>query len=98
MEPPSQFLENFCWEYPSLKIFSRHYKTGAVPPESLFQKMETASKKGYKPCGGRPTSNAAISFAEGTHMIASFGHPSTNLFLPDSILNAPQNMFQIKGI
>ena len=42
VEAPSQFLENFCWEYPSLKIFARHYKTGAVLPESLFRKMKAA--------------------------------------------------------
>ena len=40
VEAPSQFLENFCWEYPSLKIFAKNYKTGAVLPESLFNKMK----------------------------------------------------------
>lgn len=42
VEAPSQFLENFCWQYPSLKIFAKNYKTGAVLPESLFNKMKTA--------------------------------------------------------
>jgi len=40
IEAPSQFLENWCWEYASLKMFARHYKTGAVLPESLFDKMK----------------------------------------------------------
>jgi Zn-dependent oligopeptidase len=42
VEAPSQFLENWCWEYPCLKIFAKHYKTGAVLPESLFKKMKEA--------------------------------------------------------
>ena len=41
VEAPSQFLENFCWQYPSLKIFAKNYKTGAVLPESLFNKMKS---------------------------------------------------------
>jgi len=40
VEAPSQFLENFCWEYASLKIFAKNYKTGAVLPEALFNKMK----------------------------------------------------------
>ena len=42
VEAPSQFLENFCWQYSSLKIFAKNYKTGAVLPESLFNKMKAA--------------------------------------------------------
>ena len=42
VEAPSQFLENFCWQYESLKIFAKNYKTGAVLPESLFNKMKAA--------------------------------------------------------
>ncbi|MDP9041463.1 MAG: Zn-dependent oligopeptidase, partial [Bacteroidota bacterium] len=40
VEAPSQFLENFCWQYASLKVFAKNYKTGAVLPESLFNKMK----------------------------------------------------------
>ncbi len=40
VEAPSQFLENFCWQYSSLKLFAKNYKTGAVLPESLFNKMK----------------------------------------------------------
>jgi thimet oligopeptidase len=39
VEAPSQFLENFCWNYDCLKLFARNYKTGAVLPKSLFDKM-----------------------------------------------------------
>jgi thimet oligopeptidase len=41
-EAPSQFLENFCWQYPSLKIFAKNYKTGKILPETLFKKMKAA--------------------------------------------------------
>ncbi len=40
VEAPSQFLENFCWEYPSLKVFAKNYKTGEVLPENLFNKLK----------------------------------------------------------
>ena len=39
-EAPSQFLENWCWEYDALKLFAKHYKTGEVLPKSLFDKMK----------------------------------------------------------
>jgi len=40
IEAPSQFLENWCWEYDALKLFAKHYKTGEVLPKSLFDKMK----------------------------------------------------------
>ncbi|MEP7264076.1 MAG: M3 family metallopeptidase [Bacteroidota bacterium] len=40
VEAPSQFLENWCWEYDALKLFAKHYKTGAVLPQALFNKMK----------------------------------------------------------
>jgi Zn-dependent oligopeptidase len=39
-EAPSQFLENWIYEYDALKLFARHYKTGQILPESLFKKMK----------------------------------------------------------
>jgi thimet oligopeptidase len=42
VEAPSQFLENFCWQYASLKLFAKNDKTGAVLPEALFNKMKAA--------------------------------------------------------
>jgi thimet oligopeptidase len=45
-EAPSQFLENFCWNYNCLKIFARNYKTGEVLPASLFEKMNKARMLG----------------------------------------------------
>jgi Zn-dependent oligopeptidase len=40
VEAPSQFLENWCWEYDALKLFARHYKTGEALPKALFDKMK----------------------------------------------------------
>ncbi len=40
VEAPSQFLENFCWEYQTLKIFAKNYKTGVVLPDTLFEKLK----------------------------------------------------------
>lgn len=42
VELPSQFLENWCWQYPALLRFSAHHRTGEVLPESLFQRMRAA--------------------------------------------------------
>jgi len=42
IEAPSQFLENWCWEYDALKLFAKHYKTGAILPPALFAKMKAA--------------------------------------------------------
>lgn len=40
IEAPSQFLENWCWEYDALKLFAKHYETGEILPKSLFDKMK----------------------------------------------------------
>ncbi len=39
VELPSQFMENFCWEWDVLKHMTSHVDTGAPLPRALFDKM-----------------------------------------------------------
>ncbi len=42
VELPSQFMENFCWEWDVLRPMTRHFQTGKPLPKSLFDKMIAA--------------------------------------------------------
>lgn len=42
VELPSQFMENFCWEWGVVRKLSRHAKTGEPLPRELFDKMLAA--------------------------------------------------------
>ncbi len=42
VELPSQFMENFCWEWEVLKHMTAHVDTGAPLPRALFDKMLAA--------------------------------------------------------
>jgi oligopeptidase A len=41
-ELPSQFMENFCWEWPVLQRLSSHVETGESLPRPLFERMRAA--------------------------------------------------------
>ncbi len=42
VELPSQFMENFCWEWDVLRHMTAHVETGAQLPRELFDKMVAA--------------------------------------------------------
>ena len=42
VELPSQFMENFCWEWDVLRHMTAHVKTGEPLPPALFDKMVAA--------------------------------------------------------
>jgi oligopeptidase A len=42
VELPSQFMENFCWEWDVLREMTRHVDTGQPLPRPLFEKMLAA--------------------------------------------------------
>lgn len=42
VELPSQFMENFCWEWPILESMTAQVETGAPLPRALFDKMIAA--------------------------------------------------------
>ena len=42
VELPSQFMENFCWEWEVLEPMTHHVDTGARLPRALFDKMKAA--------------------------------------------------------
>jgi oligopeptidase A len=42
VELPSQFMENFCWEWDVLQGMTRHVDTGKPLPRALFDKMLAA--------------------------------------------------------
>jgi oligopeptidase A len=42
VELPSQFMENFCWEWALIQKLTRHVDTGESLPRALFDKMTAA--------------------------------------------------------
>lgn len=42
VELPSQFMENWAYDRPTLYSFARHYQTGAPLPEELFARLKAA--------------------------------------------------------
>ncbi|MGN6022953.1 M3 family metallopeptidase [Alcaligenes faecalis] len=42
IELPSQFMENFCWEWPVVQMLTAHVETGEHLPRALYNKLNLA--------------------------------------------------------
>jgi len=42
IELPSQFMENFCWEWPVIERLSAHVDTGEPLPHALYERLRAA--------------------------------------------------------
>jgi oligopeptidase A len=83
VELPSQFMENFCWEWDVLKHMTAHVDTGEPLPRTLFDKMIAA--KNFQ--SGLQTLRQ-IEFAL-FDMLLHTSHDPTQDFMP--LLNAVRN-------
>ena len=76
VELPSQFMENFCWEWDVLKHMTSHVDTGAPLPRALFDKMLAA--KNYQ-SGMQTLRQIEFSLFD---MLLHTGHNPAEPFLP----------------
>lgn len=42
VELPSQFMENWCYDKPTLYSFAKHYQTGEPLPTDMFERLKAA--------------------------------------------------------
>ena len=62
VELPSQFMENFAWNYDVLSRCSAHHESGEPLPRELFDRLKTAATSVRPwPCCDRSSSRCSIS-------------------------------------
>ena len=74
VELPSQFMENFCWEWDVLKHMTAHVDTGEPLPRALFDKMLAA--KNFQ--SGMQTLRQ-VEFSLFDMLLHTSHHPSTDV-------------------
>ena len=74
VELPSQFMENFCWEWDVLKHMTAHVETGEPLPRALFDKMLAA--KNFQ--SGMQTLRQ-VEFSLFDMLLHTSHHPSTDV-------------------
>jgi oligopeptidase A len=84
VELPSQFMENFCWEWDVLKHMTAHVDTGEPLPRALFDKMLAA--KNYQ--SGLQTLRQ-VEFSLFDMLLHSLPQPATS---PEAILALQQQV------
>ena len=91
VELPSQFMENFCWEWEVLKDMTRHVQTGAGLPRALFDKMVAA--KNFQ--SGMQTVRQLEFALYDMHLHSDFdpSGPQTPLQLADDVRHAVAVLF-----
>ena len=63
VELPSQFMENFCWEWDVLKRLTAHVDTGEPLPRALFDRMLAAQELPERPADAAPGRVRAVRHA-----------------------------------
>ena len=78
VELPSQFMANWALDPQVVKLYARHYQTGAAIPDELVAKLESASKFNQ---GFATVEYLAASFLDmDWHTIPASARPSTDAF------------------
>ncbi|MCG2583803.1 M3 family metallopeptidase [Massilia sp. TS11] len=89
VELPSQFMENFCWEWDVLSHMTAHVKTGAPLPRALYDKMIAA--KNFQ-SGLQTLRQVEFSLAD---MHLHFDFDPTSAATPQQVLEAVRAEFAV---